>query len=47
MSNAAPPTPGTHDGLMASDNAGKVIAEAVEAYRKVNHLDPFGFSGWT
>ena len=38
--------PGTHDGLMASDDEGKVIADAVEAYRKADRLDPFGFSGW-
>lgn len=38
--------PGTHEGLMASDDDGKVVAEGVEAYRKANRLDPFGFSGW-
>ena len=38
--------PGTHDGLMASDDDGKVIADAIEAYRKADRLDPFGFSGW-
>ena len=38
--------PGTHDGLMASDDDGKAIAEAVEAYRKADRLDPYGFSGW-
>ena len=38
--------PGTHDALMASDNDGNVIPEAVEAYRKADRLDPFGFSGW-
>ena len=31
---------------MASDDDGKPIAEAVEAYRKADRLDPFGFSGW-
>jgi len=46
LSNAALPIPGTHEGLMASDNRGRAIAEAVEAYRKVDRLDPFGFSGW-
>jgi arylsulfatase A-like enzyme len=38
--------PGTHDGLMASDDNGKLIAEAVEAYRRADRLDPYGFSGW-
>jgi arylsulfatase A-like enzyme len=38
--------PGTHDGLMASNDDGNVIAGAVEAYRKADRLDPFGFSGW-
>ena len=38
--------PGTHDGLMASDDDAGVIADAVEAYRKADRLDPFGFSGW-
>ena len=40
-----PGTSGT-DGLMASDDDGNVIAEAVEAYRLADRLDPFGFSGW-
>ncbi len=38
--------PGTHEGLMASDNAGNPVPEAVEAYRRADRLDPFGFSGW-
>ena len=38
--------PGTHEGLMASDDAGKPIPEAVEAYERADRLDPFGFSGW-
>ncbi len=38
--------PGTHDGLMASDDDGTPIADAVAAYRKADRLDPFGFSGW-
>ena len=46
ISNAALPIPGTHEGLMASDDNGVPIPEAVEAYRKANRLDPFGFSGW-
>jgi len=39
-------TPGTHEGLKASDDNGNPIPEAVEAYRKADRLDPFGFSGW-
>jgi choline-sulfatase len=46
VSNAALPIPGTNEGLMASDGDGKVIPSAVEAYRKADRLDPFGFSGW-
>jgi arylsulfatase A-like enzyme len=38
--------PGTHDGLMASDESGNLIPRAVAAYRKADRLDPFGFSGW-
>jgi arylsulfatase A-like enzyme len=38
--------PGTHEGLMASDSLGVLIPEAVEAYRRADRLDPFGFSGW-
>jgi arylsulfatase A-like enzyme len=46
ISHADLVVPGTHDGLMASGDDGTVIAEAVEAYRKADRLDPFGFSGW-
>ena len=38
--------PGTHEGLMASDDAGTPIPDAVEAYKRADRLDPFGFSGW-
>ncbi len=38
--------PGTHDGLMASDDDGNPIPGAVAAYRKADRLDPFGFTGW-
>ena len=38
--------PATGHGLLASDDDGRVIPEAVEAYRKADRLDPFGFSGW-
>jgi arylsulfatase A-like enzyme len=38
--------PGGHESLMASDGDGNLIADHVEAYRKADRLDPFGFSGW-
>jgi arylsulfatase A-like enzyme len=38
--------PGGHESLMASDADGRPIPSAVEAYRKADRLDPFGFSGW-
>jgi len=38
--------PGGHEGLMASDDEGRSIAEAVASYRRADRLDPFGFSGW-
>jgi arylsulfatase A-like enzyme len=38
--------PGSHEGVMASDDDGRPIAHAVEAYRKADRLNPFGFSGW-
>ncbi len=46
ISHADLTVPGTHDGLMASDDAGRPIAHAVEAYLTADRLDPFGFSGW-
>lgn len=33
-------------GLMASDDEGRVLARALDAYRTADRLDPFGFSGW-
>jgi arylsulfatase A-like enzyme len=38
--------PGTHDALMTSDDEGRVLPAAVDAYRRADRLDPFGFSGW-
>lgn len=46
VSHADLVTPGTHDGLMASDDDGRPLPEAVAAYRRADRLDPFGFSGW-
>ena len=38
--------PGTHQSLMASDDTGTAIADNVDAYRRADRLDPYGFSGW-
>ena len=38
--------PGGHESLMASDDEGRPLADAVAAYRRADRLDPFGFSGW-
>ena len=46
VSHADLPVPGSNEGLMASDDDGRAISEAVEAYRRADRLDPFGFSGW-
>jgi arylsulfatase A-like enzyme len=46
VSHADLAIPGSHEGLMASDDEGRLIPEAVEAYRKADRLKPFGFSGW-
>jgi arylsulfatase A-like enzyme len=46
ITHADLPIIGTHEGLAASDDDGRVIPEAVAAYRKADRLDAFGFSGW-
>jgi arylsulfatase A-like enzyme len=46
VSHADLPMPGTHEGLAACDDDGRPIPEVVEAYRRADRLDPFGFSGW-
>ena len=46
ISHADLAVPGTSAGLLASDDEGRVISEAVEAYQRADRLDPFGFSGW-
>lgn len=38
--------PGTHESLMASDGEGRALAENVDAYKRADRLDPYGFSGW-
>jgi arylsulfatase A-like enzyme len=37
---------GARAGLATNDGDGRLIPEAVEAYRRADRLDPFGFSGW-
>lgn len=37
---------GAHAGLATNDRHGALIPEAVDAYRRADRLDPFGFSGW-
>ena len=46
ISHANLEIPGGHEGLKASDDDGRPIPSAVEAYRKADRLNPFGFSGW-
>ena len=38
--------PGTHQSLRANDVDGVVDPAAVDAYRRADRLDQFGFSGW-
>ena len=38
--------PGTHEALMGSDETGRAIPGNVDAYRRADRLDGFGFSGW-
>jgi arylsulfatase A-like enzyme len=46
ISHADLTIPGSHEGLMASDETGAPIPEAVAAYKGADRLDPYGFSGW-
>jgi arylsulfatase A-like enzyme len=46
ISRADLPIPGTHEGLKANDGNGVVDAAVVDAYRRADRLDPYGFSGW-
>ena len=46
VSHANLSIPGGNVGLMASDDDGRPIAPVVDAYRKADRLDPFGFAGW-
>jgi arylsulfatase A-like enzyme len=38
--------PGTHESLRINDADGVIDPAAVEAYRRADRLDPYGFSGW-
>jgi arylsulfatase A-like enzyme len=38
--------PGTHESLRANDADGVLDPVAVDAYRRADRLDPYGFSGW-
>src|SRR3954468_8098191 len=38
--------PGTHESLKVNDAEGVLDPVAVDAYRRADRLDPFGFSGW-
>jgi arylsulfatase A-like enzyme len=46
ISHADIPTPPNGEGLMTQDATGKVFPDNVEAYRRADRLEPFGFSGW-
>ncbi len=38
--------PGSHTSLASSDASGASLADAADAYRRADRLEPFGFSGW-
>lgn len=38
--------PGGQGRLLANDDDGKPIPAGIDAYRRADRLDPFGFSGW-
>ena len=38
--------PGTHESLRVNDADGVLDPAAVDAYRRADRLDPYGFSGW-
>jgi len=38
--------PGTHESLAINDADGVIDPAAVDAYRRADRLDPYGFSGW-
>ena len=46
VSHADLVVPGTHEGIKASDDDGRPVPAAVDAYRRADRLGPFGFSGW-
>ena len=46
ITHADLPTPGGGGGLMTVDATQRILADNVEAYRRADRLEPFGFSGW-
>jgi arylsulfatase A-like enzyme len=46
ISHADLVVPGTHEGLRVNDADGVVDPAVVDAYRRADRLDRFGFSGW-
>ncbi|MHB1139224.1 MAG: sulfatase-like hydrolase/transferase, partial [Microthrixaceae bacterium] len=46
VSHADLVVPGSNEPLRASDDEGRLIPPVVDAYRRADRLDPFGFSGW-
>ncbi|MGZ4693250.1 MAG: sulfatase-like hydrolase/transferase [Acidimicrobiales bacterium] len=39
-------TPGTHQAPRANQRDGSLVDDVVDAYRRADRLDPFGFGGW-
>jgi arylsulfatase A-like enzyme len=46
ISHADLTAPGTGAGVLANDATGAVDPAGLDAYRRADRLDPFGFSGW-
>ncbi len=46
ISHADLTIPGTHESLMTSDADGNPVPANVDAYRRADRLDPYGFAGW-
>lgn len=38
--------PGTHDAVASNDEHGRWLPDGLDAYRRADRLDPFGFAGW-
>ncbi|MCB1269984.1 MAG: sulfatase-like hydrolase/transferase, partial [Microthrixaceae bacterium] len=46
ISHAEMVVTGTHRAFLTNTSDGDPIPEAIEAYRRADRLEPFGFSGW-